>query len=150
MPKPKDPKKWTHMFTDDIKFSQKALILHPKNQKFLVLQRSLNSKTHPGFWDFPGGNVLYGQSAKNSILEEIKEEAGITLQNELIPIMVDGEMKEDRDLYRIFVGYFGQADSENINLCMEHIDYKWITKNEFIELETVDILKEMVEKSGII
>jgi 8-oxo-dGTP pyrophosphatase MutT (NUDIX family) len=150
MPKPTDPKKHTHMFTDDIKFSQKALILHPNNQKFLVLKRSLNSKTHPGFWDFPGGNVLYGQSAKNSILEEIKEETGITLQYELIPIMVDGEMKDDRDLYRIFVGYFGQANSENITLSLEHIDYKWVTKNEFMQLETVGILKEMVEKSGII
>jgi 8-oxo-dGTP pyrophosphatase MutT (NUDIX family) len=149
MPKPTDPKKHTHMFTDDIKFSQKALILHPSNNKFLVLQRSLNSKTHPGFWDFPGGNVLYGHSTKKSILDEIKEETGLLIQNELTPLLVNGEMKQEQNFYRIFVGYFGQADSENITLNIEHIDYKWVTKSEFMELETVDILKEMVRKSRL-
>ena len=36
MPKPTDPENWTHMFSDDIKFSQKDLILHPFNKTFLV------------------------------------------------------------------------------------------------------------------
>lgn len=149
MPKPTDPKDWTHMFSDDIKFSQKALILHPISQKILVLQRSLNSKTHPGYWDFPGGNVLYGQSAKKSILEEIQEETGLTLQGYLTPLIVDGKMQEEHKFYRIFVGYLGKANSENVTISSEHTSYKWLTKSEFMNLQTVDILKEMVRRYGI-
>lgn len=146
MPKPTDPKKWTHMFTDDIKFSQKAIILHPSDETFLVLQRSLSSKTHPGYWDFAGGNVLYGDSSKNSLLSEIKEETGLSITNDLTPLVVDGKMREENGFYRIFVGYLTKALEDNVTISHEHVDYKWVSKDEFMLLETVDILKEMVKK----
>jgi len=146
MPKPTDPAKWTHMFTDDIKFSQKVLIEHPDDNTFLVLQRSSESKTHPLYWDFAGGNVLYGEDALDSIVNEISEETQLEVSRNISPLLVDASLKEDRGFYRIFIGYQTKALNNTVQLSNEHCDYKWVTKEEFFDLQTVDILKEMVNK----
>lgn len=134
------------MFSDDIKFSQKAIIRHPVNNTFLVLQRSMSSKTHPLFWDFAGGNVLYGEDALCSIKNEIEEETGLQLSGEIKPILFNAKMKEEQGFYRIFVGYFCQSETDNVVISVEHTDFKWVSKAEFKSLETVDIIKEMIKK----
>lgn len=45
----------------------------------LAVQRNANMD-NPLLWEFPGGKVEEGESAANSIVREIKEELGISIQ----------------------------------------------------------------------
>jgi 8-oxo-dGTP pyrophosphatase MutT (NUDIX family) len=88
MPKPTDPEKQKYMFTDDIKFLQKAVVFHPdKSKAFLVLKRSPNSFARPNDWDLLGGNVLFGELHEDSLRKEIREEANLEAGS-LAPVQI--------------------------------------------------------------
>ena len=144
MPAPTDPKKTHYMFSDDIKFLQKAAIFHPHEPKILALRRSLNDDIKPGNWDLIGGNVAFGEKNDVSIQREAKEEAGIEV-TDLQPIKVSTNF--EKDIYYLFIGYKAKALSSEIRLSHEHIEYKWVQMEEFLELQASDYLKDLVKEA---
>ena len=132
MPKPQETSKHNYMFSDDIKFLQKCIVFHPTENKFLILKRSPDSFSRPNDWDFPGGNVLFGEYHEESLRREIK------------PLQVKTDMRGE--IYCIFINYTAQATSTEVALSHEHTDYKWISKDEFLKMETADFLKQAIEE----
>jgi len=150
MPKPTDPSTWTHMFTDDIKFTQKITLFHPMDtDRLLVLTRSESAKVRPGGVDLPGGNVLYGEDALESILREVEEETAIVdIQPSIIHIHAN--MREEKGYYLIATGYRAELNQSHLNqiqLSSEHSSYHWMTKEEFIAAHPHWFLQEMIEKT---
>lgn len=144
MPKPTDPKKYQYMFSDDMKFLQKIIILHPKfADKFLALKRSSYHTFRPNQWDLPGGNVLFGENHLDSLLREIHEETGLQVKN-IIPLDVITRM--EKDFYFLIISYKGEALSEAVTISDEHTDSKWVTKNEFNNLEIDQVFKDFIQK----
>ena len=145
MPKPTDTTTWSYRFSDDVTFSQKIVLFHPKNPElFAVLKRSRPS-TNPRLWDLPGGNVLYGELHMDSLKKEILEETGITETLNLEPVFVSTRVLTDPDIYRLFIGYKGTSLSENITISKEHTEYKWVTLEEFSNLDAKETLKEVAK-----
>ncbi|MFH0856595.1 MAG: NUDIX domain-containing protein [bacterium] len=136
MPLPEISKR-KYMFTDDIKFLQKIIIFHPEEYKFLALKRSKNMETRPSCYDLPGGNVLFGELHMDSLKKEIKEETGIEAEDIKIAYFITNY---ENGIYYIFAGYTGNALSENIKLSHEHSEYRWVTKEEFLKLESGEYL----------
>lgn len=145
MPAPTDPKKATYMFTEDIKFFQKIVLFHPSNKKlFLSLKRSPNAPNRPNCWDFPGGNIGFGENHEASLKREVIEETGLEF-SDCKPVQVVTNF--EKDIYYIFIGYIGIASSEEIVLNPEeHKEYKWVRKEDFMTLESATYLQEFVSK----
>jgi len=145
MPKPSDPEKRKFMFTDDIKFLQKAIVLHPNdNSLFLALKRSPNDFARPNDWDLSGGNVLYGIKHDESLRNEIMEESGVEV-DKLTPTQVITNYDEKKKIYYIFIGFSCVAGTEEVTLSDEHVEYKWVTKKEFNKLAKAQYLKDLAE-----
>ena len=146
MSKPKDLQKQKYMFTDDIKFLQKAVIFHPKDRNlFLALKRSKDSFSRPGDWDLPGGNVLYGELHDKSLKREIKEETGLGII-EFIPIQIITSYDKHKKIYTIFNGFSCSAKVDKIKISNEHSEFRWSTKEEFTGLKPAQYLVDLVEK----
>jgi 8-oxo-dGTP diphosphatase len=47
--------------------------------RFLLQRRPLG-KEHGGLWEFPGGKIEAGESAKDALVRELKEELGLIIQ----------------------------------------------------------------------
>lgn len=142
MPKPKDPQKNLYMFSDDMKFFQKVIIVNPKeSNKFLATRRSLQDKNRPGCWDLPGGNVGFGEKHDKALQREVKEEVHLSI-TDLKPVHVITNF--EKDIYYLFIGYRAKTSEDTVILSNEHIEYKWVTKEEFLQLESADFLKEFV------
>lgn len=45
--------------------------------KFLITQRAFDKGWAPGWWEVPGGAVQAGESSKEAVLREVKEETGL-------------------------------------------------------------------------
>lgn len=143
MPLPSDPSKHAYMFSDDMKFLQKAVVVHPSNGTFLILRRSPDSFTRANEWDFPGGNVLFGEMAQDSLRKEIREESGIEV-TDIKPLQIITTMRDQ--IYCLFINYTCQALSDKITLSHEHIEFKWVTNDEFLNLDGVaDFMKETIK-----
>lgn len=70
---------------------------------FLAVKRNENDDLFPGAWEFPGGHLEAGETLKEGLKRELKEE----------------------------IDFLINVDSTKINvkLSNEHSDYKWLTKD---------------------
>lgn len=147
MPKPLDAEKQKYMFTDDIKFLQKAVVLHPdQDGLFLALKRSPNSFEYPNYWDLAGGNVLFGELHDDSLKREIREESNLEVDN-FEPVQLITTFDKERCIYRIFGGFHCRARNNDVKISFEHSEFRWVSKNEFIEMKPEQYLIDLVVRT---
>ena len=56
-----------------------AVVRNAEGRVFLA-QRGPNARNERGFWEFPGGEVAYGEMLEDAIRREISEEYGISIE----------------------------------------------------------------------
>lgn len=122
--------------------AQKAIIYN-ENGEILTMRRSEKSP-RPLTWDLPGGNLEFGEELQSSILREIEEETGIEVE-ELLLLNVF-ENLDSVNLFRVTIGYKAKAKNTNVTLSHEHIDFKWVTPEEFIKLDIYEPHRKLVEQ----
>jgi len=140
---PTDPEKRKYMFSDDMKFLQKVVVYHPKQDKFLALRRPADAHARPNCWDLPGGNVLFWEKYLDSLTREVAEETSLKIKN-VRPIQVVTNF--EKEIYYLFIGYSCRATSQRVKISDEHSEYKWVTKAEFLRLESADFLVDLVKQ----
>lgn len=143
MPAPSDPEKRNHMFSDDMKFLQKAVIFHPREEgKFLAIKRSPNAHARPGGWDLAGGNVQFGELHEDALRREIREETGLAT-GDITPTQVVTAFKDGA--YYLYINYATKAAGEAVTLSDEHTEWRWVTPEAFVALQPAQFLIDSVE-----
>ena len=54
-------------------------VIFNKERKVLIGQRGSNARDDEGIWDFPGGQIEYGELGEHAIKREVEEEFGIEI-----------------------------------------------------------------------
>ena len=99
---------------------------------YLLMQRSYNKEIYPGKWEIgAGGSALKGESNREAVLREIKEDTGIAT----------GELQEIYNIIHqehqaIYYGYLLKTACAKDSIQLqenETIAYKWISQNELLE-----------------
>jgi len=136
-----------------VKILQKAAIVN-KEGKILALRRSNDQKRpRPGCWDLCGGRVEAsdiekwkensGRGDENDILinalrREIKEETNLEVRNNRA-IHAASAFSDKKNSLIVAIGYCGQAANESeLKLSGEHVEYRWVAKDDFLNLEIGD------------
>lgn len=107
-----------------------AIIIH--NNQILCVQRSENKLDYISKkWEFPGGKIESGESKQETIKREISEELeiNITVQEEYITVN-----HQYPDFHLTMHSFICSCNEPSLNLT-EHIDYKWLDKNELNQLD---------------
>lgn len=116
-------------------------ILKDKNE-FLVVKRNEEDELYPGAWEFPGGHLEEGETLKEGLARELKEEIGFeTNFNPIITHYYDDVKKDgEKFIHDLEIDFIINVDknSVNIRLSNEHCDYKWVTKES-------DLLDEFIK-----
>ena len=128
---------------DNVKVLLKAII--KKGDKFLVIQRSSDDVSRPNKWDFPGGNLEWGEDSMDCIVREIREETDLSVNGIRAFYVVSEKKTLKKELFWVQIGYVANYDCGEVKLSHEHQDYKWVDKDEFLKLESSDYLKEFVK-----
>ncbi len=113
---------------------QKAIVLNSQKQ-FLTLQRSEKSGAG-GKWSLPGGALDDKEEPYAAIEREIKEETGLTI-TDIKPFYLRTYTTKEDD-FVLIVGYQCKTKEENITLNWEHDHFKWLTKEEALQLELTE------------
>ncbi len=121
-----------YLFTENVRFVQKAIVQHPSENKFLIIKRSATEFIRPNTWDIPGGSVHYGELHKDALIREVKEESGLSIKS-IKDINVVTSYDSTKPVYCIIVGSVCTATSNNVTLSSEHGEYKWVTVQEFLD-----------------
>jgi len=121
--------------------SQKAVIFN-REGKFLAMRRTKTAPSNPGMWDFPGGDLVFGEDAISGIVREIREETGLEVKDIKL-FDIESHINKEGDFW-VTVAYNAQTIHGEVFLSNEHDEYKWLDSEEFLKLESADKLKRFV------
>ena len=118
-------------------------------RKILALRRSVTDTNRPLSWDLPGGEVEKGEDLKESIIREVKEEAGLVI---LAPKILDVVgMYDRRGDYWVSIGYFALVPKDAaVILSFEHDQFEWISREEFLSRESTSRIKHFLQNPLVV
>ena len=119
-----------------MKIGQKAIIM--KNNKYLLLHKSLTVPRYPGYWDFPGGTLEENEDPFEGIKREILEETN--LKANPLKVIWKTQMKVN-DIMTEYLVYGVELLSDDIKLSHEHTEYEWVTKEELLKMKIQPYIK---------
>ncbi len=103
-----------------------------ENKKILCVQRNKGKYDYISYkYEFPGGKLEEGENEEDALKREISEELNLEIDVAEKFLVVTHEYL-DFDL--TMHSYICKANTEQLVL-KEHIDAKWLYKNELIELD---------------
>jgi 8-oxo-dGTP diphosphatase len=129
-----------------MKLIQKAVIR--EGDKYLIGLRSQNAEYFPLHWDFPGGKLEPNEDPLQGIAREVLEETGL----EVRPIKVLGVYEFDLDnkgenTHR-FTIYSTELISGEPRLSPEHLEQRWATRDEIMQLPIEPYFKPFFKKNS--
>jgi 8-oxo-dGTP diphosphatase len=122
--------------------AQKAVI--KDGDRFLVLLRSKDEKAFPNLWDFPGGKWELGENHHESLIREVFEETGLTIDPEKTPCNTSSAQVQPGVLVEFRI-YSVNSYSGSVHIGKEHAAYRWATKKEILALNTMPYMRNFLE-----
>ena len=117
------------------------------NKELLITKRSLN-KSHPGKWEVPGGCSQSNEISCDTLSRELKEEIGISINNDYTFLDTQIYKKQFVDIYKSNK----HINLKNIILQKDEVcDIKFVTKNQFLKMiANNEIVNSVYERYKII
>lgn len=112
-----------------------------RGDKFLICQRPQN-KARGLLWEFVGGKVEKGESKKQALMRECKEELNIILDVGDVFIDVTHEYPD----IVVHLTLFNAVIAEGEPQLIEHNDMKWVTATEIPNYEFCPADKVILQK----
>ncbi|MBI4895707.1 MAG: NUDIX hydrolase [Candidatus Aenigmarchaeota archaeon] len=126
--------------------SVKAIVINAN--KFLVLKKNIHVREDR--WDIPGGKVHYGEDPEEALRREVLEESGLHIQIEksLGAWHYLRLLENDQVVCHTFLckgsGKVDITNNEDEGFPIK--EYKWVTKEEFLNMPANERLKKFIEK----
>jgi mutator protein MutT len=104
-----------------------------KENKFLLLKRSLGGHGYSGYWGLPGGTVEPNETPTEAIIRELQEETGLDIFN----MRLLKKYPHQHTFMNVFVFNSKDFEPNNIVLNGEHTEWGMFTYFEIIKMKNV-------------
>ncbi|MBD3730176.1 MAG: (deoxy)nucleoside triphosphate pyrophosphohydrolase [Sphingomonadales bacterium] len=102
--------------------------------RWLMQQRPLG-KHHGGLWEFPGGKVEIGETARLALVREIAEELGLTLDPEALQPVASADGPAADGLRRLVILLYTSRVWEGMPQALEGGDWGWFDPDAIAALD---------------
>ena len=113
-----------------------------KDDKILATQRGYGE--FKGLWEFPGGKIENGESKKEALIREIKEELNADIKIDKFALDIKWQYPD----FYLYMSCYECSYESDLKL-LEHMDGKWLSKDELdsvqwieADIKVVNYLKE--------
>lgn len=131
----------------------KISFMNPARIQYLLLKRS-DKEIYPNLWQMVTGHIKNNEKAYQTALREIKEETNLTPTKMWVVPQVNSFYSDKEDsicLIPVFLALVNE--NSNVIISKEHTEFKWVEKDEAIELlawpgqkESVSIIENYLTK----
>jgi dihydroneopterin triphosphate diphosphatase len=130
--------------------------LHNDRPEYLIMQRAMHERVHPGMWQIITGMVEEGERGTDAAVRELREEAGLLPLHLWSLPLVNSFYDVARDTVNMCPVFAVQADSgAAVKLSEEHMAFEWLTvvpaKSRLVwpgHREAVDLVENRVVGGG--
>lgn len=105
-----------------------------RGDKYLIGLRSPNAKYFPLSWDFPGGKLEPGEDPYDGIAREVMEETGLIVKPIKVLGVYEFDLNNIGEKTHRFTIYSTEEVSGEPRLSSEHLEQRWATKEEIMQL----------------
>lgn len=127
-----------------IKSIEVAAAIIKKDNKILSTQRGYGSLK--GFWEFPGGKLLEGETPEEALIREIREELEADIQIDKLLTIISFDYP---DFHLTLHCFLCTLLSDQITL-VEHSDAKWLSKEDLDSVPWLPANAACLEKLKLI
>lgn len=124
--------------TQEIELTNMCLVY---NESSILVQEKVGTR-HSGGLVFPGGHVEEGESLRDSIIREIKEETGLTISNPR-PCGYKDWIQEDGTRYIVLLYKTNQYSGEI--LASDEGRVFWLDRNDITDANLIWNMRELLE-----
>lgn len=122
-----------------------AFIKNKTGDKFLIFKRSKHEKAFPGKWAFAGGKLERGESFMQTLVREVKEEAGLEIVPDYKKFLKDYTFVRPDGHNVVGACFLVKALSENVTMSKDFEEFAWITPSELKNFDHIEGMQEEVE-----
>ncbi|HSW96511.1 MAG TPA: NUDIX domain-containing protein [Candidatus Saccharimonadales bacterium] len=124
-----------------------------KGSKYLLGRKAPDKGPYPNTWHILGGGINLGEETiEEAIRREIKEEAGIEIQN-IQRITFDEDIQPNKYgemTYYIFLDFIAEYKSGTITPGDDIAEVKWVDKSELEKINVNEPTKKLFKKMGLL
>jgi mutator protein MutT len=118
-------------------------IIFNKEGKVLIGQRGSAARDDEGIWDFPGGQVEYGELGEHAIKREVEEEFGIQIEIIELINLVQVIEPEKHWIGPAYVAKLVKGEAKAVEKD-KFKDFKWIDISEVEKLQLTTPCKQNI------
>ncbi|HEY8432240.1 MAG TPA: NUDIX domain-containing protein [Sandaracinaceae bacterium] len=129
-----------------------AVVLVVHDGRALVLRRRPDDRSFAHQWCLPGGRIEPGEAPDETAVREIAEETGLTIRVERALGPREIHLRE-RKLRIAIHRFVARASGSAVRLSDEHVDARWLTRDEAARAEAVlpsglagEVTRELLER----
>ena len=115
-----------------------------KDDKFLIVRRSLKDDFMPGFWDTPGGTLDFGEDPIKALIRETKEESNLDIEVGQL-LYCHNKVYNPRHWFALVYQCQIIGDGKIILDPNEHEEYRWVTREELQQFSKIDFLEDFCQ-----
>jgi len=132
----------------------KALVENSNGELLFLRKNGEISKTS-NFWDIPGGRIEVGQSLRDNLIREIKEETQLDLSETQELIDMQDIIKPEKGIHVVRLTYHIKLEKEydEVVLDAEHLEFVWMNglemkNNPEVDPYLIETLEKFYEKNN--
>ena len=125
-----------------------AVIL--KENRILLVQR--RNPPYSGCWTIPGGKVKFGESTRDALVREIKEECGLeVVPGRIIDVIDHIEVSYDApEVHYVIVDFYVESFSGSLIAGSDAFDARWVDHSGLEDLQIPELTRRFLEKHEIL
>mgnify|MGYP006293465201 CR=1 FL=1 len=123
-----------------------ALIKNQDEEKFLVVKRHEDEVAYPGKWALPGGKLERGETVMETLKREVKEEADLEIENSK-KFLKDYTFERPDGHNVVGLTFEVVAENEDVEISDDFDDYRWVTPEEFSDIDYIEGTEEEVQRA---
>jgi ADP-ribose pyrophosphatase YjhB (NUDIX family) len=117
--------------------------------KILLVKRG--AEPNKGLWSLPGGAIELGETAREALIRELKEETGLEVEPGSVAYVHDVIHKADSRVihHYVIISFFARLVTGKLKASSDAAAVQWIPLEQVKHLDTTPQLLELLRSAGV-